>query len=90
MRCIVGCVRKISHSLVFFFFIPLYFVLHFIRISFFVLIVLRFVFAYNTTQMSMPSAGYEPATPASDRWQTLALDRSAIGISRLDPGPSSP
>ena len=28
----------------------------------------------------MPPAGFEPATPASDRPQTLALDRSATDI----------
>ena len=34
----------------------------------------------------MPPAGFEPATPASDRPQTIALDRSATGIgSRFDP-----
>ena len=32
---------------------------------------------YNTP---MPPAGFEPATPASDRPQTVALDRSATGI----------
>ena len=35
----------------------------------------------HTTQTPMPPAGFEPATPASDRPQTLALDRSATGIS---------
>ena len=34
----------------------------------------------HTTQTSMPSAGFEPATPASLRRQTLALERSATGI----------
>ena len=33
----------------------------------------------------MPPAGFEPAVPASDRPQTLALDRSATGIGRFDP-----
>ena len=28
----------------------------------------------------MPPAGFEPAVPASDRLQTLVLDRSATGI----------
>ena len=28
----------------------------------------------------MPPAGFEPATPASDRPQALALDLSATGI----------
>ena len=31
----------------------------------------------------MPPAGFEPATLVSDRPQTLALDRSAIGIGRI-------
>ena len=34
---------------------------------------------YCTTQTSMPPAGLEPATPATDWPQTLALDRSATG-----------
>ena len=34
----------------------------------------------HNRQTSMPSAGYEPAIPAGDRLQTLALDRSATGI----------
>ena len=34
----------------------------------------------------MPSAGFEPATPASDRPQTFALDRSATGIGLLEGG----
>ena len=33
----------------------------------------------------MPLAGFEPATPAGDRPQTLALDRSATGIGGFDP-----
>ena len=33
-----------------------------------------------TTQTSMTLRGFEPATAASDRPQTLALDRSATGI----------
>ena len=36
--------------------------------------------ATHTTQTSMTLAGFEPATPASDRPQTLALNRSATGI----------
>jgi hypothetical protein len=28
----------------------------------------------------MPPAGFEPVIPASDRLQTLALDRSAMGF----------
>ena len=34
----------------------------------------------HNRQTSMPPAGFEPAIPASDRPQTLALDRSATGI----------
>jgi hypothetical protein len=33
----------------------------------------------------MHSAGFEPATPESDRPQTLALDRSASGIGGIKP-----
>ena len=37
-------------------------------------------FTYNkTTQTSMPQAGFEPATPANERPQILALDGSATG-----------
>ena len=39
----------------------------------------------HTVQMSMPPVGFEPTTPASDRLQTLALDRSATGIGRFEP-----
>ena len=35
---------------------------------------------YRKTQTSMSPAGYESAIPASERPQTLALDRAAIGI----------
>jgi hypothetical protein len=31
-------------------------------------------------QPSMPPAGFEPATPSSDRSQTLTIDRTANGI----------
>ena len=34
----------------------------------------------HTTQTSMLLAGFEPAIPATDRPQTLALDRSVTGI----------
>ena len=36
----------------------------------------------HNRQISMPTAGFEPAIPASKRLQTDALDRSAIGIGR--------
>ena len=41
-----------------------------------------YVKTHNThkRQISMPPAGSEPATPASERPQTLALDRSMTGI----------
>jgi hypothetical protein len=32
----------------------------------------------------MPPAGFKPATPASNRLQTLSLDRSANGIDQSD------
>ena len=39
---------------------------------------------YNThNTASMPPAAFELATPASDRSQILALDRSATGIGRI-------
>ena len=34
----------------------------------------------NTTQTSMPPAGFEPTIPASERPQTHTLDRAATGI----------
>ena len=39
----------------------------------------------HTTQTFRPLGGLEPATPASDRPHTLALDRSATRIGRFDP-----
>ena len=33
----------------------------------------------------MPPAGFEPAIPACDRPQALALDRSATGIGGFEP-----
>ena len=36
----------------------------------------------NTTQTSMPPAGFEPTIPASEWPQTHALDRAATGIGR--------
>jgi hypothetical protein len=38
------------------------------------------LFLYNTIQTSMPLAGSEPAAPASDRLQILALASAATGI----------
>ena len=40
------------------------------------------LYLQHTTQTSMPPAGYESAIPASDRPQTLALDRTATGIGK--------
>ena len=36
----------------------------------------------NTTQTSMPPAGFEPTIPVSGRPQTHAVDRTATGIGR--------
>ena len=36
----------------------------------------------------MPREGFEPAIPASDQLQILALDRSAIGVGYLSGCPS--
>jgi hypothetical protein len=51
---------------------------------FFVLIVLALPFIlivqHTQNKYPCPRAGFKPATTASDRPQTLALDRSAIGI----------
>jgi hypothetical protein len=44
----------------------------------------------HTTQTFMPPAGFKPAIPASDRPQTLALDRSPTGIGNSVPGQSTP
>jgi hypothetical protein len=58
--------------------------LYFIRTCFFVMIVLHFAFClylWHTTQTFMPSAGFEPAIPASDRPHTVPLDCSAAEVS---------
>ena len=48
--------------------------------------ILPFVFTVqHTTQTSMLPKGFEPATPASDQPQTLALNRSATGIGGIKP-----
>ena len=41
-----------------------------------------FFYLQHTSQTSMPPAGFEPATPASDRSQTLDLSRSATGFGK--------
>ena len=54
--------------------------MHFIPACFCIMVVPHFVFCFSlqhTTQTSVPLARFEPATPASDRPQALALDRSA-------------
>jgi hypothetical protein len=43
----------------------------------------------HTTQTSMPLPEFEPVTSASDRPQTLALDRSATGIRTRSPSKRS-
>ena len=46
------------------------------------------VLTTNTTQTSMPSAGFEPTIPVSGRPQTYALDHAATGIGfGIEPGP---
>ena len=53
---------------------------------FFVLVALAFAFCpystTHTTQISMPSAKFEPAIPESEWPQTYTLDRAATGIGR--------
>ena len=39
----------------------------------------------HNRQTSMPSAGFEPAIPTSERPQTQTLDRAATGICTLHP-----
>jgi hypothetical protein len=57
------------------------FLLYFIRTWFFVLNFLHFAFCPHCTRhTSMPPWGFEPATPESDRPQTLAFDRLGTGI----------
>ena len=64
----------------FFFFLSLSFYPLCTFISFFLM---SHIPLQHTTQTSMLVPGYEPAIPASDRPQALALDRSAIGIDRI-------
>jgi hypothetical protein len=100
-HCTGGCVaygpvwtvRKISPPPGFFFlpfrgFSPL---IHFCTVLYpFVLHVTFYVPCYrpyttNTTQTSMPPAGFKPTIPVSERPQTHALDRTATGIGFFDP-----
>jgi hypothetical protein len=39
----------------------------------------------NTTQTSMPPAGFEPTIPARERLQNQALDRAVSGIGTFEP-----
>ena len=87
-QALSGRVRKISFPPAFVFLYSLVLCLYFIRTCFFVLIVLHFAFCLSlqhTIQTSLPPAGFEPAIPASDRPQTLALDSSASGIGGFNP-----
>jgi hypothetical protein len=49
--------------------------------------VLAFAFVFTVQQTSMPTAGIKPAIPANDRPHILALNRSATGISGIEPIP---
>ena len=78
-----GAENLVLTGISFLYYLVLY--LYLIRTSFFVLIFLHFAFcpySQQTTQISMPPAGFDPATPASDRPQNLAFDRSANRIGR--------
>jgi hypothetical protein len=81
--------KSLSHR---FFVFVLFSVLH--LYYFFVLIVLAVTFVltvHHTTQTSLPPVGFESATPARDRPETLALDLSATGIGKgIDPRISQP
>jgi hypothetical protein len=46
------------------------------------------LYLQHIKQTSMPPAEFEPATPASDRPQTLALDRSATELSVFHENPT--
>ena len=48
-----------------------------------IVLALPFFVLYCTTQTSLTPAGFKRATPASNRPQTLTLDRSATGICNL-------
>jgi hypothetical protein len=85
-----GRVGKNIVSTGIFFFYSLIRCLYFIRTWFSTLIVMYFAFYFylqHTTQTFMPLAGIEPATPASEQSQTLALDRSVKRKASI-PGPS--
>jgi hypothetical protein len=68
-----------------FFSCPVFSLIHFVPLSPSLLLHVTYVPYYcpyttNTTQTSMPPAGFEPKIPASERPQTHALDRAATGI----------
>ena len=73
------------------FFYSLILSLYFIRTCTFVWIILTLAFhcTTHTTQISKPSAGFEPANPASHRPQTLALDGSVTGFGIRAPDSSA-
>ena len=85
------CQPQISHRLTWdFFFLSRFFsLIHFVPLNPSLLLHVTYVpyycpYTINTTQTSMPSAGFEPTIPVSERPQTHALDRTATGI---EPGP---
>ena len=84
-----GCGKSLSHQD---FFVLLYSVLHpylFLCLDFPAFYLLSLLTPQR--QVSLPSLGFEPASPASDGPQTLALDVSVNGIGRNSiPGQPSP
>ena len=79
------CLYLTTHNtnINYFFLNSLVLFLYFIRNYSFLLIVLAVpsvLTVQHTTQTSMPPTGFEPAIPASDRPQTLALDLLATEI----------
>jgi hypothetical protein len=80
-----------------FFFLSRFFpLIHFVLFKFYRPSSCHFMFhaspyTTNTTQTSMPPAGFELTIPVSERPKTHALDRAATGIGFDSiPGPSSP
>ena len=64
---------------------PFYPLIHFVPLNPSLLLHVTYIPYYcpytsNTTQTSMPPAGFEPTVPASERPQTYALDRAASGL----------
>ena len=54
-----------------------------VSLSWFPIFYLFYLYLQHATQTGMPPEGFKPAIPASNRLQTLALDRSATGIGRI-------